>query len=250
MSMLPQRVALVTGASRGLGAAIALAMARRGIAPVLAVRSTPPPELLTALEQAGVPSRVEQCDVSLPGDVRAVVAATLSAFGRLDILVNNAGEIMPIGRLGQTDEAGWARSLDVNLMGPYRLLKESLPALKVHRGVVVNVSSGAADTPREGWSAYCCAKAALAMLTRCVAIEYADAGIAAYGFRPGLIDTRMQAQIRDSGVNDISRVPREHLGDPDDRAALVAWLADTRPEDLEGRDLAYDDVALQGVDRA
>ena len=124
----------------------------------------------------------------------------------------------------------WAANVATNLLGPCQLLRAALPALQVHGGTVVNVSTGAAHTPREGWSAYCSAKAALAMLNRCVAHEYGAAGVAAYSFQPGVVDTDMQVQIRASGMNEISRIPREKLAAPEYAARVMAWLVDVRPE--------------------
>jgi NAD(P)-dependent dehydrogenase (short-subunit alcohol dehydrogenase family) len=112
------------------------------------------------------------------------------------------------------------------------------------QGAVVNLSTGAAHTPREGWSAYCSSKAALAMLTRCVAHEYGARGVAAYGFQPGLVDTAMQDRIRGSGMNEISRIPKEKLAPPSRSADVVAWLAATRPVDLVGQDLSINDEQL------
>jgi len=239
------RCAFVTGASRGIGAAVAIALARRGIAPVLAVRK---PAAAQATAQAvrglGVPCLVVCCDVADPAGVRQSVAQMLEAWGRLDVVVNNAGQIDPIGHLGETDPAAWAQAIAVNLVGSYNVIHAAVPALLQAQGTVVNISTGAAHAPREGWSAYCSAKAGLAMLTRCVAHEYNGRGVAAYGLQPGLVDTEMQMRIRGSGMNEISRVPRENLAPPERSAAVVAWLADHRPKDLVGQDLTVNDVSL------
>lgn len=239
------RTALVTGAARGIGAAAALELARRGIAPVLAVRR---PEAARAAAdavlRAGHPCMVLQCDVADPASAAQAVRQMLEAWGRVDIVVNNAGVIEPIGHLHETDPAAWAHAITTNLVGAYHVLHAALPALLQTQGTVVNLSSGAAHDPREGWSAYCSSKAALAMLTRCVAHEYGTRGIAAYGLAPGLVDTEMQVRIRGSGMNEISRIPREKLAPPEHSAAVIAWLADQRPADLRGRDLAVNDTSL------
>jgi NAD(P)-dependent dehydrogenase (short-subunit alcohol dehydrogenase family) len=232
-----RRVALVTGASRGIGAAIALALARRGIVPVLAVRQPDKAiDAAGAIEQLGLPVYRVTCDVSDAASTAAAVASCLELTGRLDIVVNNAGQIDPIEIVGQSSPEDWLRAVSVNLVAPYRMVHAAMPALlESPAPTVVNLSSGAAHSPREGWSAYCSAKAGLAMFTRCLALEYPQ--IASYGVQPGVVDTDMQVQIRASGINEISRIPRENLLHPAEPARFVAWLCDQRPADLRGQDL-------------
>lgn len=246
MTSTSTRVAFITGASRGIGAATAVALARRGIASVLAVRSPSAAEAtLEAARQAGMQGLIVTCDVARVESVREAIARTLDVFGRLDAVVNNAGQIEPIGHLADTDPQAWAQTISVNLTGAYHVLHEAMPALLATQGAVVNLSTGAAHTPREGWSAYCSSKAALAMLTRCVAHEYASRGVFACGLQPGLVDTAMQDRIRGSGMNEISRIPREKLAPPELSASVLAWLVDVRPADLAGQDLFINDEKLQ-----
>ncbi|MBV7482622.1 SDR family oxidoreductase [Bordetella sp. BOR01] len=239
------RTAIVTGAARGIGAATAIALARRGIHPVLAVRDPAAAEPVRAqIEALGATCTIEPCDVTRDADVAALVAHTLQSRGRLDAVVNNAGMIGPIAHLAEGDADAWAANVATNLLGPYRLARAALPALQAQGGTVLNVSTGAAHTPREGWSAYCSAKAALAMLSRCMAHEYGALGIAVYSFQPGVVDTDMQVQIRASGMNEISRIPREKLAAADHPARVMAWLVETRPEDLRGQELSIADESL------
>lgn len=239
------RVAFVTGASRGIGAATAVALARRGFLPVLAVRNPQAAEEAAAqVRMAGSDCLIVLCDVADCASVHDAVARTLQVHGRLDAVINNAGQVDPIGHLADTDPARWAHALTANLTGAYHVLHETLPALIQTHGAVVNLSTGAAHTPREGWSAYCSAKAGLAMLTRCVAHEYGSRGVFACGLQPGLVDTAMQDRIRGSGMNEISRVPKEKLAPPSHSADVVAWLADARPADLAGQDLSVNDEQL------
>lgn len=239
------RTALVTGASRGIGAAIALALARCGIAPVLAVRNTDAArEAAQAVRALGVPCLVQHCDVADAASVQHAVAQSLQVWGRLDVVVNNAGQIDPIGHVGDVHPAAWAQTVATNLTGAFHVIHAALPALLAAQGSVINLSTGAAHAPREGWSAYCSSKAALAMLTRCVAHEYGARGIRAYGLQPGLVDTGMQDRIRGSGMNEISRIPKEQLAPPERSAQVVAWLADRRPQDLLGQDLTVNDAQL------
>jgi NAD(P)-dependent dehydrogenase (short-subunit alcohol dehydrogenase family) len=235
----------VTGAAGGIGAAIALALAQRGIVPVLAVREPAAARAaVDACQAVGAEAHAVRCDVGNGDSTRAAVAECIRLTGALDILVNNAGRIDPIGRLADVDPEAWAEAVSVNLGGAFRMLHAALPhLLQSTRGVVVNISSGAAHTPREGWSAYCSAKAGLAMLTRCVALEYP--GLASYGFQPGVVDTDMQVKIRASGINEISRIPRDQLAPAARPAAFVAWLCDVCPADLVGVDLRVNDPALE-----
>jgi NAD(P)-dependent dehydrogenase (short-subunit alcohol dehydrogenase family) len=222
-----------------------MALARRGIAPVLAVRDVDAAlKVREAVNALGMPCKVQQCDVSNAKQVQEFIDMTLRAWGRIDVLINNAGQIAPIGHLADTSIAEWTAAVTTNLIGPYHLLHAALPELQVQRGVVVNLSTGAAHTLREGWSAYCSSKAGLAMLTKCVAHEYGPKGVAAYSLQPGVVDTGMQAEIRGSGMNEISRIPREKLANPEYAANIVGWLADARPEDLMGQELNVNDEAL------
>ncbi len=234
-----QRIALVTGAARGIGAAVAIALARRGIVPILAARR---PEaaasVLEEIRSLGIECDVHPCDVSNAQEVQALVATILGKRGRLDILVNNAGRIEPIGHIADTDSGEWANVISTNLLGPYYLMHAALPALVESQGVVLNLSSGAALTPREGWSAYCSSKAGLAMLTRCLVHEYGARGVRGYSFQPGFVDTGMQGSIRASGMNEVSRMPREKLAPPDLPAQVIAWLCDEKPEEFSGRELS------------
>jgi 3-oxoacyl-[acyl-carrier protein] reductase len=244
-SRAPGRTALVTGASRGIGAAVAVALARRGITPVLAVRDpASAARAAQAVQAQGQSALVVPCDVADYASVKAAVQATLDRWGRLDAVVNNAGQIEPIGHLADTDPAAWARTVAVNLVGCYHVAHAAMASLLQGQGTLVNVSTGAAYTPREGWSAYCSSKAGLTMLTRSLHLEYHARGLSAYGLQPGLVATRMQDTIRASGMNEISRVPRERLAPADLSAGVIAWLVDTRPQDLLGQDLTVNDEVL------
>jgi 3-oxoacyl-[acyl-carrier protein] reductase len=240
------RIALVTGAARGIGAATALALAKRGIATVLAVRDPASARpVFGAIRRLGQACRIEACDVGDHAAVAAAVQRVLGDWGRLDIVVNNAGQIDPIGHLGDTDPAQWARAIGVNLVGAYNVVHACLPALLASpAAAVLNVSSGAAHAPREGWSAYCSSKAGLYMLARSIGEEYGSRGVAAYSLQPGVVDTGMQVRIRASGMNEISRIPRQNLAAPEFAAGVIAWLCDERPAHHRGSDLSVRDEDL------
>jgi 3-oxoacyl-[acyl-carrier protein] reductase len=244
---LAGQVALVTGAARGIGRAIALALAEAGATVLAGVRDVAAAAAVGDELRARSPgSRVVACDVTSAAQVGEVVAAALAQHGRLDILVNNAGVINPIGSLGSLDVQAWVENVQVNLFGAFYAANAALPAMLARgAGVIVNISSGAAGRPLEGWSAYCAAKAGLAMLTRSLALEAGPGGVRVYGVRPGVVDTDMQATVRASGVNEVSRLRREDLADPRRPAQIVAWLCRGEASDLAGQELDIRDEALR-----
>lgn len=238
---------LITGANRGLGAAMVAALARLGAHVMLGVRRIATGEAVVAgLPECEGRLDVVACDVAVPGDAERSVEATVKRFGSLDILINNAGQIEPIGHFLDTPAADWEAAITVNLLGPERMARAALPhLLKSHAGTLLNISSGAGHNPREGWSAYCSSKAALAMFTRAVALEYGARGLRAYGFQPGVIDTDMQVAIRASGMNDIAGLRRDQLAAPSVPARWVAWICAERPADIDGKDFSINDTSLR-----
>ena len=241
MQELNGRSAIITGASRGIGAATARELAAHGVGVVLAARSGGDIERV-ADEIRGAGGRAEPvvCDVARWPDVEHTVARCLEAFGgRVDILVNNAGLIDPIARLGDSDPAAWGTVVDVNLKGVYHALRAVLPHMSERgSGTVVNISSGAATGALEGWSHYCATKAAVLALTHCVHKEYAGHGIRAVGLSPGTVATGMQESIRDSGMNPVSQLDREAHIPPEWAARAVAWLCTEAASDVAGEDFS------------
>lgn len=226
MNDLIDKVAIVTGGGGGLGEAISHRLAGNGVKVALAVRSQGNGERVAqAIRSAGGNAIAIECDVSNISNVDALLRRVLQRFHRVDILINNAGSIDPIASIDQSDTVAWRKSIDVNLLGAYLCARQVLPEmLRVGAGTIISLSSGAAHKPIKGWSAYCAAKAGLAMLTQSIALEYGPSGIRAIGFAPGVVDTPMQAKIRASGSNPHSHLPRENLTDPDGPAAAIVWL--------------------------
>ncbi|SMF83251.1 NADP-dependent 3-hydroxy acid dehydrogenase YdfG [Tistlia consotensis] len=246
MSELDGKVAVVTGGGRGIGAAIAEALAAKGARVVVTARSLGACEDVAAgIRDAGGKAEALACDVSRPAAVEAMLAGTRAAFGPVDILVNNAGVIQPIGLLAECDAEAWLDNVRINLGGAFLAARAVIPAM-VERGggTIVNISSGAAHRPLEGWSAYCAGKAGLAMLTGSLHLEYGRQGIRVFGFGPGTVDTEMQVQIRASGINQISKLPRESLAKVERPAAVVAWLCGKAADDLAGQELSIRDEEL------
>jgi 3-oxoacyl-[acyl-carrier protein] reductase len=186
MTDLTGKSAIVTGASRGIGAAAARELAEAGAAVVLAARSSD--EITQAANEItanGGKAKAVTCDVTSFDDVSAMVATCKDAFGSVDILVNNAGLIDPVSRLADSDPEDWLKVADVNYKGVYLCLRAALPVmLSKAEGTIINISSGAAYNALEGWSHYCSSKAAALMLTRAVHKEYGTKASAAAGCRP------------------------------------------------------------------
>ena len=247
MQSLAGKVIIVTGASRGIGAAAAESLARAGATLVLAVRDTAQLDAVArSVAGEGGTAVTHACDVADWTAVQALVGETQRRFGRIDALINNAGVIEPIARIADSDPAVWARNVQINLVGAYHAVRAVLPPmLAAGGGTIVNVSSGAAHNPLEGWSAYCAAKAGLAMLTRAIAHEHAAQGIRVFGFQPGTTDTDMQVIIRASGVNPISKIPRENLTPVAHPAAAIVYLCTGGADDLAGKEFSLRDEAFR-----
>ena len=237
--------ALVTGASQGLGAAIARRLATDGYNVVAMARNQSKLDALASdIEQQGNRCLPIACDFSDPASVSQSFARLAANKVSIDVLVNNAGMIGPIGPLLETAPEEWEATVNLNLFGVMRCLRASLPFFGDGRTVIVNISSGASQNAMEGWSAYCASKAALATVTKSLAKELSDRCFS-YGFQPGLVDTDMQVLIRQSGVNPVSKVPKDQLLPPEDPATIVGWLCKERPEDLHGTEFRADNAGIR-----
>ena len=243
MQSLTGKVAIVTGASRGIGAAAALALGEAGASVMLAARGAAQTDLnAQRINAAGGKAAAMACDVADYAACQRLVQETTQRFGPPDVLVNNAGVIEPIDAVGATDPAQWARGIQINLIGAYYAIRAVLPGMiERGRGAVINVSSGAALRPQEGWSGYCAGKAGLAMLTRSIDLEHRAAGIRVFGFQPGTTDTDMQVIIRASGVNPISKIPREDLTPVAHPARAIVYLCTDDADDLAGKEFSLRD---------
>jgi NAD(P)-dependent dehydrogenase (short-subunit alcohol dehydrogenase family) len=243
MQSLVGKVAIVTGASRGIGAATALSLGEAGACVVLAARDAAQADVnAQRINAAGGKAAAVACDVGDYAACQRLVQETAQRFGSPDVLVNNAGVIEPIGAVGDTDPTQWARSIQINLTGAYFAIRAVLPGMiERGRGAIINVSSGAALRPQEGWSGYCAGKAGLAMLTRSIDLEHRAAGIRVFGFQPGTTDTDMQVIIRASGINPISKIPREQLTPVAHPARAIVYLCTADADDLAGKEFSLRD---------
>ena len=245
-------VVIVTGASRGLGAAVAgwLAKAEAGL--TLVARSEG--DLNRIAEDLGHPDGgplVCRADISDYDACRRAVENTLERFGRIDSLVNNAGIIQPIAAIANSDPASWRYNIDVNLIGPFNLIRAAVFHLRKQNGRIVNVSSGAANLALENVSAYCTGKAALNHFTRVLAAE--ESALTALTVRPGVVDTAMQTYIRREGPDAMPAEQvayyqqlKDHgqLEPPEIPARSIAWLALHAPRQFSGQFFDYDDPRI------
>ncbi|MBC2733455.1 MAG: SDR family NAD(P)-dependent oxidoreductase [Desulfobacteraceae bacterium] len=249
--MTDRPVVLVTGASRGIGAAAARRLLARGCQVTIVARSRKGIASFAA-ETAGTQRLLPLSgDVAREPDCCQLVADTVARFGRLDALINNAGILGPVARLADADPGEWQYNLAVNLIGPFYLARAAIPHLRSTHGRIVNVSSGAAVKAIEGWSAYCVAKAGVTHLTRLLAAEEPD--ITTVALRPGVVDTAMQTMIRAEGPDVMTPAKTAHfrqlkeenkLLDPAIPAGKIAWLALDAPPALSGMFLDYDDPRI------
>lgn len=250
---MPAATVIVTGASRGLGAATAQMLGQQGANVVLNARSVDDlREVATSIDAQGERVLVAAGDVSDEADCRALVSQTIDRFGRLDALINNAGVLQPIATIAGADTRQWSQNVAVNLLGPFYLTHHALPHLRRSRGRILNISSGAAVRAARGWSAYCAAKAALNHFTRVLAEEEPD--IVALAFRPGVVDTAMQRTIREEGARVMppeshQKFQRYHeegeLLPPDVPGRALAVLALQAPRNWSGDFVAWDEERVQ-----
>lgn len=228
---LSGKTALVTGGNRGIGLATVRALAEAGATVHFTARNA---ANIAAAQRALGP-------VAATGHVANLtdrLAMTTLFDQPFDILINNAAVIGPIGRILDVSVEDWALNIDTNLTATFHATQLALGHMVARGGgTIVNISSGAAHRPQEGWSAYCAGKAGLAMLTRSVHMEYGDLGIRIFGFAPGVVDTDMQGAIRASGINPVSKLPRESLAPADHPARAIAWLCTPAADPLAGGEL-------------
>lgn len=246
MNMDGQTV-LITGASRGIGAEAARVFARAGASVALVARSSDAIGELAS--EIGDKALALPCNIGRYDEVKAAVDQTVAAFGGLDILINNAGMIEPISHMADSDPVAWGEAIDVNLKGVYYGMRAVLPVmLAAGGGKVLTVSSGAAHSPVEAWSAYCSSKAGAAMLTRSLDKEYGEAGIHAVGLSPGTVATQMQREIKASGINPVSELDWSDHIPADWPARVLLWMCGPDAVEFAGQEISLrEDVIRRRV---
>ena len=246
---LAGKIALVTGAGRGIGRAIALGFAAQGARLALAARTVSELEetarqIAEISGEPGAGTLVIPVDVTDQAGVDSMVKRTLDRFTNIDILVNNAGIGGPVGVLQDNDISAWMQTLQVNVIGPYLCCRAVIPAMvRQGGGKIINLAGAGANN---GWaylSAYCASKAAVVRLTEVLSIELEEQNIQVNALGPGSIHTRMWEELRD-GAADVNATDLHELGQRvtsgggaslDDTAALAVFLAGDESGGLSGR---------------
>ncbi|MDJ0612216.1 MAG: SDR family oxidoreductase [Rhizobiaceae bacterium] len=247
MKELQGKTAIITGASKGIGAATARRMAELGINVVLAARSEKQvKQIAEEIASEGGKATGIACDVSKFTQVQAAIDLAKEKYGSVDIIVNNAGLIDPIARIKDSHPTDWGKVIDVNVKGVYYAIHAALPIMERQKsGVIINISSGAATSALEGWSHYCSSKAAVLSLTRCAHREVAEKGVRVVGLSPGTVATDMQVAIKASGINPVSQLdPAVHIS-PDWVAEAICWLATKDAQEFDGDDVSLRDEAIR-----
>jgi 3-oxoacyl-[acyl-carrier protein] reductase len=227
MEEQPKKVAIVTGASRGIGAAVAERLAKDDFTVVINYAGDPAPAeaLARKIEQAGGHALAAKADVSDPAAVRRMFEAAETAFGGVDVLVNNAG-IMPLSRIADAGEAHFDRIVAVNLKGTFNALREAANRLRSD-GRIINFSTSVVGTKLETYGVYAATKAGVEMLTAILAKELRGRSITVNAVAPGptATDLFLKGKSQELIGRFAKTPPLERLGRPEDIANTVAFLA-------------------------
>ena len=241
---LEGRVALVTGAGRGIGRAIAVALGAAGAAVACAARSRDQVDATAAeITAAGGRARVLRLDVTRREQIVAGVAEVAAALGPVDVLVNNAGMTMEKKTTEVTDE-DWDAVLATNLSSMFRCARAVAPGMiELERGKIINIGSmyGVIGVPR--YAAYCASKAAVAGLTRSLAVEWARHGIQVNCLAPGYVNTDIPREaMADEKTRALflSKIPARRIGEPEEVGALAVYLASPASDFMTGQTVYLD----------
>lgn len=248
---LAGRVALITGASRGIGASTARALSNAGASVVLAARTEHALHTITDdITAGGGTALAIATDITQPESVCRLIEQTLAAFGRLDAAVNAAsGGDHPPTPLANVPDADYANTLDVSLRGTFLAMKYEIPALLTSGGgAIVNISSTGGLEPVGGLAGYISAKFGVIGLTRTAALDYAEAGIRVNALAPGPILTE---QLHNAGIKAqqqaAAALPTRRLGRPEEVAAAAVWLCSRQATFITGATVPVDGGLLAGM---
>ncbi len=245
--MFTSKVAIVTGASSGIGRAVAHAFGREHASVVAVGRDGGAlAEVAGRVRDSGGRAEVLVADVTADAAPARIVRTAVDAFGGVDVLVNAAG-IIGSGGIETTEDGMWDAMFAINVRAPFRLMREAAPHLASRRGAVVNVSSVTGLRAFPGLVAYCASKSAVDQLTRCAALDFAPKGVRVNAVNPGVVVTnlhRRSGMAEDQYAKFLERSRETHplgrTGKPDEIADLVLFLASDRSGWVTGETIAID----------
>ncbi|HBV55313.1 MAG TPA: short-chain dehydrogenase [Rhodobacteraceae bacterium] len=238
------KVVVITGASRGIGAAAAQVFAAAGAKVALLARSSAEIDALAA--EIGPQAMALTVDVGDWEAMAAAIASVEAAFGPVDVLINNAGVIAPISGLAESTPSAWMEAITINLGGVYNGMRAVLPAMIARgAGTILTISSGAAHSPLQGWSHYCASKAGAAMLTRSAHLEAGDSGLRIMGLSPGTVATQMQKDIKASGVGPVAKLNWEDHVPADWPARTLLWMCSAQADSYLGQEISLRDPVIR-----
>ena len=240
--LLDGKVALITGAARGIGRAAAMVLAEEGAAVAVADIAPEVNDTAAAIRQTGRRAAAAVFDIADPVQVQAGVQQIRAQLGDVDILVNDAAIVTNIAPLIRMTHEAWNREVSVNLTGAFNMIKAVIePMLQKRWGRIINVSSVAATGGLHNQAGYAASKAALLGLTQTVTLEYARAGITCNAILPGLIGTEL-AQMMPQEIREraIAITPARRLGEMQEVGHLMAFLASDRASFINGATIHID----------
>jgi len=237
-----ENVVIVTGSSRGIGKAIALAFAKEGASVVVSGRNKENlKDVVNEIKATGSKVLSVEADVAKVDDAKNLIEKTLEEFGQLDVLVNNAG-ITRDNLLLRLSEDDWDAVLDTNLKGAFNCIKASTkPMMKKRSGVIINITSVVGQTGNAGQVNYSASKAGMIGLTKSVAKELSARNIRANAVAPGFIETDMTSELPEKAKEElISSIPLAKLGNVENVADLVLFLSSSKAEYITGQIINVD----------
>lgn len=249
--LLQDKVALITGASRGIGQAIAEAYASAGARVVLASRKQAGlDEVADRIIAAGGEALAVAAHTGDESAIKHLLIETKAVYGGVDILVNNAATNPHFGPILSADEGQWAKILDINLVGYFRVAKACVESmLQRGGGMIINIASVAGKTPLPGMGVYCVSKAGVLMLTKVLAAELAPQNIRVNAIAPGFIKTRFSAAIWDNPqVKNaaLETIPQKRIADAQEIAGAALFLASNASSYVTGETIVIDGGQLLG----
>jgi len=239
--MFENKCAVITGASRGIGKAIALKLASMGcdVAIVYNSASEAAQNVTNECTEFGVKAMCYKCNVANPEECKTTVESILKDFGSINILVNNAGINRDMLML-RMDEKDFDDVIDINLKGTFNMIKSCYRIFTKNKsGKIINVSSVAGIMGNAGQVNYAASKAGIIGLTKSVAKELASRGICCNAIAPGFIETNMTADFKDN-ENVINSIPLKRIGNPEEVASLTAFLASDAADYITGETIRID----------